>query len=280
MMAIWQKFGFATLGAIVSLSAIEVESAQAASFSFNFGGSDEGTLKFTDSFLTGIGRESARLDELENVEFNYQFSNFNSGSYPYPPLIYYSYPAYAPADSSISFNFNEGNLVGIDLSARTSVERSFYGGSRGGSIQGEAVLITKGDRFFDFFEGSEQAGGFDTCTSDEFRNVCTFSSFEANSSSTVEANGILLEQSGYNEIISDITEYQTGRNFRETERTPFSSSKFVAFADFPGQITFTTLEAIPRDSEAVPEPGTMLGVGTTAIVGGFLKRRQPKKTKR
>jgi hypothetical protein len=151
-MAILQKFGFAALGIIASLSAIEVWSVQAASFSFNFGGSDEGNLKFSDSLLSGIGRESARLDELKDVEFNYQFSSFNYGSYPFPPAIYYDYPGFNPADTGISFRFNDGNLVGIDILARTLSERDFYGGSQGGTIRGEAVLIAKGDRFFDFFE--------------------------------------------------------------------------------------------------------------------------------
>jgi hypothetical protein len=84
----------------------------------------------------------------------------------------------------------------------------------------------------------------------------------------------LLEESGYYEIISDITDKQTGKNFRKTEINPFLSSKFVAFADFPGQITFTTLEAIPINPEAVPEPCTMLGVGMAVVFGGYFKRRQ------
>jgi len=101
----------------------------AADFTFSLPSSgyskNGGELTFTQSPLTGIGQETVSLSELPDAEFYYYINTFNNPT-PQPDFIFYGYqtvPGSPPAP--ISFNFNNGNLVGINLTTSYSNKKNF-----------------------------------------------------------------------------------------------------------------------------------------------------------
>jgi hypothetical protein len=152
---------------LTSLTFMFVESAQAAQFQFGYGSSTsfdssgQGGLFFQSSPLTGIGLETVQLSQLQSISF---FTDFKGQ----PDIAPGGRPLLSSYDrSSVSFNFNNGELMGLNFSTSTS----FRGiGSSGGAIFGSKSvdgiydLLVQGDRYEQRFTGFQVVSVFNAST--------------------------------------------------------------------------------------------------------------------
>ncbi|ACK69967.1 hypothetical protein PCC7424_1527 [Gloeothece citriformis PCC 7424] len=113
------KTGLLFSNLILGLAVCDLKPIQAAEFSFEFG-NGTGKLAFEESPLTGIGQESISLNELNNYcsnftctsspDFFYQISVIPDFRFPPDQVVFNS-----PNNSDVTFEFNSGKLVGINL---------------------------------------------------------------------------------------------------------------------------------------------------------------------
>lgn len=115
----WKNFvaqlAMATVGAIFVATIVKVKPSQAASFTFTFSNSgsfnNQGSLSFSDdSILLGVGRETANLSDLPNASFFLDFTGIL-------PLGGIRQLASGFNFSNPTFEFNDGNLIGINGSS-------------------------------------------------------------------------------------------------------------------------------------------------------------------
>ncbi len=111
----------ATMGAIFVATVVNAQPTQAASFKFifdpsTFVGTNQGFLSFTGSpKLTGIGFEAANLSDLTNASLSLQYTTLLPLGGGGPQL------ASGFSFSNPTFDFNNGNLIGIMGAARVPV---------------------------------------------------------------------------------------------------------------------------------------------------------------
>ena len=146
------KFGLIAVGSAL-LAGWEANPAQAALFEFYTEYPDaEGELYFPDSNLTGVGRKTTTLNELNDY---YQ----DSGSNEEPPRFYFDFeyvPPFGDAsgenlsyDGNAEFTFRSGELVGItkENASRTNVITAEGNFGFYSVFMGDLVLSLLGDRY-------------------------------------------------------------------------------------------------------------------------------------
>lgn len=119
------KSVLAIIGAIFVATVVNTKPTQAASFEFTFYpstfvGTNQGFLSFTGSpKLTGVGFETANLSDLTNASFSLQYTALlplGGGGPQFASGFSFANPASNP-----TFDFNNGNLIGIVGSATAPV---------------------------------------------------------------------------------------------------------------------------------------------------------------
>jgi len=141
---------FAITTASVTVFALIANTVPSYSADFLFGLNGQfdnpNELTFTQSSLTGIGQETANLSELPDAQFSVLIPS-PANYVPESHFLVYtnSYGA--------SFNFNNGNLIGINLTTSDSNYGTFYThtGSVTASLTGTLTLT--GDQYQERFTG-------------------------------------------------------------------------------------------------------------------------------
>lgn len=245
----------------LNLAFIQSQSAQAAEFSFTIDSSGYGSLSFEVSPLSGRGTEQISLSQLKNYavgksatlpSFSSDFSS-NASNPAYNPRVGindFYIPVFFTADSNTSINpiftFNSGELVGIEADLGTSGNFSYSGGEFG--IPGFNT-------------------GYTFTMSGNFSLLLDKSNYQLN------LNAQSVSQSFEYVTIVDENGYPTG-DYDIIRGEPMTSDR--SYTSQEGLIAFVTLDPIPT---AVPEPLTMLGVGTALGFGSFFKRELKRKQK-
>lgn len=132
------------IGAAYLTLTMMVEPSQAATFGFQGEGSTSvyGYLEFTQSPLTGIGRETVSLDDLQVVNYQFILQDRNLDINGNDGLILYGIPTI----ETILFDFQDGNLVGLHLQTPV-IPIDGYGYYYGTHYIGTASFAANGDTF-------------------------------------------------------------------------------------------------------------------------------------
>ncbi len=161
------RFAFTAASFTILSLVFSIAPSYAALFYFEMD-QGKGELSFTQSSLTGKGRETATLSELGNVHFNYLFNSPNNPT-PDPNFIVYSYNSSSITSkllNPVSFEFSSGDLVGIELTSHDSNSGTFFPGglvtSKDYYIEG--ILTITGDSFEEKQSGSTEVHFVDGST--------------------------------------------------------------------------------------------------------------------
>ncbi len=144
MKNIYQKLAVATAGVSVVVLGIggTIEPSQAAAFTFAFS-SNQDSLFFdeNESNLTGVGLETATLSQLPDASFSFSYTSglpLGGGGPQTASGFRLSNP---------TFEFNNGNLIGIDGSSSVSIDVSDTRPTSPSRTVGTATLSLTGARF-------------------------------------------------------------------------------------------------------------------------------------
>lgn len=224
---------------------VEFKPAQAAQFGFDFGDSyngGTGSLYFDTSPLKGVGTESISLSELAQGGSLIYFGYSYNGYNPLSDGVDI-YNAYVTINSSLddpTFTFESGNLVGIEL-----LDAGSAGISGGTGKYGPPYYSSTGTLGLSF-----KGNTYETLL-DYHTTVIDLVSVPIYDDDGNLINVVLQEK-----VIDEF----------DISSHPFTS----------GNINFTTIHPIVG---VVPEPFTILGVGTALGFGSFFKRELRKKNK-
>ncbi|MEQ9371584.1 MAG: PEP-CTERM sorting domain-containing protein [Coleofasciculus chthonoplastes F3-SA18-01] len=265
-----QKIAAITAGAVLGCLALEAKPAQAAEFydyaefGFeleNYGGGylffevTDDELSSITSILTGVGKEVVSLDELESatsyVDFVFDYEGI-AFEYPYYRLGFHFKGDGSWTTNDVNnaiFNFDSGELIGLDLDLRTN--------------------ITSG--------GFTEIGGCYYC---DLYDPPTFYS-----STITEYNNLLVKG---DQFIQTVEPYWQNCKFEPTLNFP-PDDEFLPYVTYPdeptcdapflyssdtvsGDINFTTYDPLELPPQSVPEPSTLASLSLLGL--GLLVKKK------